>query len=360
VLQVKRILVAQTGFIGDVVLTTPLLQALKARLKPEFLAVLSTPEGAELLRDSGLVDVVITFDKRAKDKGWRGFARLGRSLQGHGFTHALAPHKSLRTGVLLAICRIPHRTGFRESPARLFYHSTVSPNRSLHAAGRILSLASALGIEPTGQERLVLRSQEKAGGASKILGEIGCDGQTPLFGIQPGSIWKTKRWVATGYGKVAKEIRERYGGRALILGGEKDKPIAAGILEHAGKEVIDLVGKTSLSDLMGILRRLKVLITNDSGPMHMAVALGVPVVAVFCSTTRDLGFYPYTNRAVVVEKNLSCRPCGPHGGQRCPVGTEECMRGIRPDEVLRAVDLLLKCPEGNGTEGPPEPLVLSV
>lgn len=355
-----RILVAQTGFIGDVVLTTPLLQTLRARLRPEFLGVLSTPEGADLLWDSGLADVVIPFDKRAKDKGWRGFARLGRLLQGYRFTHALAPHKSMRTAALLAVSGIPHRTGFRESPGWFLYHSSVSQNLSLHAAQRILSLGSALGVEPTGRERLVLRREEEAGNACEILGKIGLAEETPLFGIQPGSIWKTKRWVPTGYAEVAKEIRQKYGGRALILGGEKDRPIAKRIVEYTGEEIIDLAGKTSLRDLVRILRRLRMLITNDSGPMHMAVALGVPVVAIFCSTTRDLGFYPYTRRAVVVEKELSCRPCGPHGGQRCPLGTEECMQGIGPADVLRAVDLLLKCTEGNGAEGPPEPFVLSV
>jgi heptosyltransferase-2 len=156
------------------------------------------------------------------------------------------------------------------------------------------------------------------------------------------------------------EIGERYGGQVVMLGGEQDRPIADRVLEYAGRDVVDLVGKTTLRDLLGILHRLRMLITNDSGPMHMAVALGVPVVAVFCSTTRDLGFYPYTNRAVVVEKNLACRPCGPHGGRRCPIGTEECMRGIAPADVLQAVDLLLRRVERNGSEGPPRPVVLSV
>jgi heptosyltransferase-2 len=90
------------------------------------------------------------------------------------------------------------------------------------------------------------------------------------------------------------------------------------------------------------LGALDVFVTNDSGPMHIAVARGVPTVALFCATTPALGFYPYSTDAVVLQKDLPCRPCSSHGGRRCPLGTEDCIQLIRPEHVLQAVESLLK------------------
>jgi heptosyltransferase-2 len=338
----EKILVAQTGFLGDLVLTTPLLQALRSQRNPDFLAVLCTPHAAELLQDSPLVDEVIPFDKKGKDRGWGRLLNLSAHLREYRFTHVLAPHKSLRTATLLALSRIPLRIGFRESPGWFLYHTTVRQDRHLHSAERILSLAGAMGVEATGREGLSLRiGEERKKRIAELFQTLTVADDKPLFGIQPGSIWATKRWVAKGYAQVALAIQRNLGGQVLILGGAEDCQIADEIIGHGNAEIINLVGLTTLGDLMAVLKRLRLLITNDTGPMHIAVALRVPVVAVFCSTTRDLGFYPYSNRAVVVEKSLSCRPCAPHGRHRCPIGTEECMRGLSAVDVLRGVDLIL-------------------
>src|SRR5262249_53612370 len=97
----------------------------------------------------------------------------------------------------------------------------------------------------------------------------------------------------------------------------------------------------ALPELPAALGLCKVLVTNDSGPMHIAVARAVPVVAIFCATTSTLGFYPYSSKAIVLEKDLSCRPCSSHGGRRCPLGTEDCIRLISPEHVFQAVERLL-------------------
>jgi heptosyltransferase-2 len=114
------------------------------------------------------------------------------------------------------------------------------------------------------------------------------------------------------------------------------------ILALSDNAASSLVGRIGLGELAAAVERCDVFITNDSGPMHVAVARGVPVVAIFCATTPSLGFYPYAAKAVVVEKELSCRPCGAHGGRRCPLGTEDCMRLIKAEDVLLGVDRLLE------------------
>ena len=102
------------------------------------------------------------------------------------------------------------------------------------------------------------------------------------------------------------------------------------------------MGRTSLRELVCALEWCDVFITNDSAPMHVAVARGIPVVALFCATTPSLGFYPYSSMATVVQKDLSCRPCTSHGGRRCPLGTEDCIHLVETVDVLRGVEQVMK------------------
>jgi heptosyltransferase-2 len=126
--------------------------------------------------------------------------------------------------------------------------------------------------------------------------------------------------------------------------------------------VINLCGKTALHDLPAAISACDLFITNDSGPMHIAVGCNVPVIAIFCATTPSLGFYPYTSKAVVVQKELSCRPCSSHGGRRCQLGTEDCIKLIRPEHVLQAAKQVLRLTDGSlvGSCGIHEPYYFTV
>jgi heptosyltransferase II len=143
-------------------------------------------------------------------------------------------------------------------------------------------------------------------------------------------------------------LKEKYLCEILLFGGPEDEEVVAKVDELSGHCAMSLVGRITLRELPAALSLCRVLITNDSAPMHIAVARRVPVVAMFCATTPSLGFYPYSSEAIVLEKDLPCRPCSSHGGRRCPLGTEDCMRLIEADRVLQAVERLLD------PKGPPE------
>jgi heptosyltransferase-2 len=128
----------------------------------------------------------------------------------------------------------------------------------------------------------------------------------------------------------------------LLFGGKDDAAVVRAVETHCGCSVINLVGHITLRELSAAISRCDVFVTNDSGPMHIAVARKVPTVALFCATTPDLGFYPYTSNASVLERRLHCRPCASHGGRRCPLDTEACIREIEPESVFMAVDKLLQ------------------
>ena len=163
-----------------------------------------------------------------------------------------------------------------------------------------------------------------------------------LIGFNPGSVWATKRWSAEGFSRLIQMIKKNYPCEALLFGGPGDVALASRIQELCGGAAVNLAGRIGLREMVWAMRRCRVLVTNDSAPMHMAVACNVPTVAIFCATTPALGSYPYSADSIVLEKELSCRPCGSHGGRRCPLGTEDCIRLITPDQVAQAVVKILQ------------------
>ncbi len=339
----EKILVVQTSFLGDIVLTTPLLSELKRHFPGAEVAVLCTPQAKSLLEGHPDIDEIIPYEKKRNGTKWLRLWRKAEELQSHGFTMALSPHKSLTSGLLLFLARIPYRVGFRQSAAWFFYHKRVNRDSTRHDVERNLSLLQAFGI---GLEKCRPQLRVEVGARSQkivetLFSSLGIKEDNLIFGINPGSVWATKRWTAEGYAALMKRLKERYPCQILLFGGAADHALLEAIQKLSGNVGINLVGRIDLGELPSALDWCDLFITNDSGPMHVAVARGVPVVAIFCATTPSLGFYPYSVKAVIVEKDLACRPCTSHGGLRCPLGTEACMRLIRAEDVLLGVERLL-------------------
>lgn len=340
----EKILVVQTSFLGDVVLTTPLLSAIRRRFPSAHLAVLCTPQAKPLLEVDPDVHEILTDDKKGDGKGWRGVWRKAKELRAQGFTIAFSPHKSFRSGLLLFLAGIPNRVGFRRSAAWFLYRHRVGRDSSRHDAERMLSLLKPFGSDPGGDvgELRVVADSHAGGRVEELFRSLGVGRSGITFGINPGSVWATKRWTAEGYAALMVRLKQKYRCDILLFGGPQDAAVVERIQRLSGNLGVSLAGRFDLRELVCAIGRCDLFITNDSGPMHIAVARGIPVVAVFCATTRSLGFYPYTSRAIVVEKDLPCRPCSSHGGRRCPLGTEDCMRLIGAEDVLRAVEKVLE------------------
>ncbi|MSQ47687.1 MAG: lipopolysaccharide heptosyltransferase II [Deltaproteobacteria bacterium] len=352
-----RLLVAQTGFLGDVVLTTPLLATLHRHLSPSSLTVMTTPQAKPLLDCHPVVNQVLVDAKHTEGQGLLGLWCMAQRLRRERFTLAVAPHKSFRTALLLLLAGIPRRIGFRQSPGWFLYHHTAIRDPHRHEVERILCIMRVFGLEPEDCDRQpqVAYGHEARGKAEALLHEGEIDGTAPLFVVCPGSVWATKRWTVDGFAEVVKKLHRDYG-RVLLCGGPDDIPIAQQVHERSGQCGVNLVGRADLQTFMALVDRARLVISNDSAPMHVAVARHVPVVAIFCATTPSLGYGPYSDRAVVVEKkDLFCRPCGRHGSPTCPRGTDDCMRQVTVADVFAGIDTLIVNAETKRT-----PVALSV
>ncbi len=339
-----NVLVLQTSYLGDTVLTLPLLAEIKRRFPGAKLTFFCSPQGKQLAENSAAIDQVVVDDKKGIDRGWRGIWRQAMRLRQMAFTLALTPHKSFRSALILYLAHIPCRVGFRQSKGWFLFNRLVHRASERHDVERNLSLLGAFGITVEDCERrfeLCGPPDVHTPNSRKVEG-IKAPGERLRIGVNPGSVWATKRWGTERYARLIELLQAHWDCEVVIFGGRDDTRIAEAIQAAAGSNCINLAGKFALAELPAALATCDVFVTNDSGPMHIAVARGVPTVGLFCATTPSLGFYPYSADAVVVQKDLPCRPCSTHGGRRCPLGTEDCMRLIDPEHVVRAVKKLLK------------------
>jgi heptosyltransferase-2 len=340
-----RLLVFQTAFPGDVVLALPVVQAVKKAHPRAHIGFVATPAGASLLQNHPAISSVLVFDKRGEDRGAAGLRRSAARLREEGFEVAVVPHRSIRSAFVTALAGIPCRIGFSSSAGRMFLTERVSYDRTAHEIDRNLSLLGPLGLGPATRALpslypsgtdvaavdTLIRSWRHRGGKSGRW-----------VALAPGSVWATKRWPAAHYVSLARMLVEK-GRTTVIIGGAEDRPLGEKIAGAVGgNSALNAAGSLTLLQSAEFIRRCDLLVSNDSAPMHLAVAMRVPVVALFGPTIPAFGFAPLGASDIVLGlQGLRCRGCRIHGGPECPVGTFECMIALSPGEVFRAVESLL-------------------
>ena len=334
----QSIIVIQTAFIGDAVLTLPMIQRLKKQYPESSIDVIAIPRTAEIFRFHPAVSNVLVYDKRKTDRGIPGILRMIRTLAAHKYDLALVPHRSIRSAIIPALARIPVRVGFDTSAGAFLMTHRAAYRPDLHEIERDLTLLREIGIPQTGKELPSLYPTENDDDVVEtILREAGIPAGTPLVAIAPGSVWATKRWLPERYAGLIATLYGK-GIRSVLVGGKEDEALCSRISSDSGSTALVAAGRLTLLQSAALLRRAKVLVTNDTAPMHLAVAVRTPVVAVFGATVPAFGFSPYGESDTIVEiAGLSCRPCSIHGGNRCPIGTFDCMERISMHTVLEEV-----------------------
>jgi len=322
-----KILLVQTGFLGDVVLSTPVISNLKELFPQAELDVMTTPAAGPLIEHNPHVSNIIRFDKRGEDRGLGGFTSMLRRLRSAKYDCVFSLHKSMRTALLLRLAGISERHGFREAAGWFLYSKTSRRTDLRHEVLRNLAILRCLGKEPAElkQDLLVSWRPEHEKEAELLLREVS---HKSVVAIAPGSVWLTKTWPAEGYAALARRLVAN-GLSVVLIGSEQDTGVARHVQDEAGVEILNLTGKTDLLVSSAIISKAKLLITNDSACLHIASACKTPVVAVFCATTPEMGFGPWNVRAECVGvERLYCRPCGRHGGRACPTGTHACRHNV--------------------------------
>jgi len=335
--EIATVTVVQTAFLGDVLLTLPMIAELKSAMPWARVRLVTTPAAATFVTDLALADEVIAFDKRGSDAGWKGIKAFARSLRCPA--HAvIVPHRSLRTAVLVREMQATWSCTVRTAWSRWVCTQSIPYPSVLHDADRHLRLAAVLtGVVKTKEDvgKIELCTPSDLEAVHHLLHEHGV--RKPYVVVAPGSVWPTKRWSQRHGAALVQTLADR-NDTVVVLG---ETSLADAFPKR--EQVIDLRGKTTFREAAAVINGASVVVCNDSSPLHLATLQHVPVVAVFGPTVPEFGFGPYGPRARVVEETaLSCRPCSPHGTASCPLGTHACMESIEPIRILNAMNEIVE------------------
>ena len=327
-------LVIQTSFLGDVVLTTPLLTHL-ALAGP--VDVVTTPAGGVLLESHPAVRHVIRYDKRGAQRGMGGVVAMAATLRASQYRAAYMAQGSWRSAALAWLARVPQRIGFDTSAGALLYTTRVAYRADWHHAERLYRLAAQDASQAASSPSLHPRAEDRR--AVQLLLDTAPFGATPYIVLAPGSVWATKRWPS--YAALLDALPRDLG--IVIAGGAEDGALAREIVSVAPERVLDATGRLGLLASAALIGQARAVVTNDSLPQHLASAMQTPTVTIFGPTLPAFGFGPLADRRAIVEHapGLECRPCSAHGPMHCPRGHFRCMRDISPAAVATALAPLL-------------------
>jgi heptosyltransferase II len=353
----ERILVRSVNWLGDAVMTTPALLRLRQARPQARITLLSPEKLAGLWEGQPFVDEVLTFS--GPETVWQ----IGRLLRGKGFDIGIAYPNSVRSALELWLARIPKRIGagrgllltqsigrrngamdMRKRSAREVRErvragsqpEAIPPNA--HHVHHYLHLVGALGASA---EPLAPRIDVTAQAMEETRRKFGLtqSASQPWFGLNPGAEYgAAKRWPAERFVEAALALRAKTNCRWVIFGSDGDRELAERIASDAGELILNLAGKTTLRELATALKLCELVLTNDTGPMHLAAAVGTRTVAIFGSTSPELTGPIFSPRARIVRQPVPCAPCFL---RECPIDFR-CMRGISAETVVAAAMDCLK------------------
>jgi len=331
----EKILVRATNWVGDLVMTTPALASIRKSFPDSRISVLVRPPLEGLLAGNPAVDDVILYDKK-KYKGPVGIARLARELRKKRFDRAILLQNAFEAALIAFLADIPVRMGYATDGRRLLLTHAVSVSaetRKKHQVHYYLDMLKSLGMKTAGDTPRLFPDKAEKAEAARLLKSHGIDRGGLIVGVNPGAQYGVaKKWYPERYGEVADRLIESHGASIIIFGGPGDVSVAAAVQASMAGEALNLAGMTTLGGLMALVGMCGLFITNDTGAMHVASALGVPTLAVFGSTD-PVATGPSGSRTRVVRNPVYCSPCLK---RKCPLKHYKCLESVSVEDVYRA------------------------
>jgi heptosyltransferase-2 len=347
-LATAKMLVRVPNWIGDAVLCLPALRALRRALPKAELVVVARPWVADIFRGEELRCRTVAYDSLGRHKGLSGRLRMASILRPEGFAAAILFQNAFDAALLALLARIPIRAGYSRHGRRpLLTHPVPVPRRGeipRHQAHHYLELLRRLGLIEAFSEVRQIPLHGSGHTAARNQLEKLLEKQWPLawrekllVGIGAGATFGTaKRWPPERFAQLARRLSEESGAACVFFGSEHEKPLAESLVAQAGNSAASLAGETSLADFVRVVEGCDLYITNDTGTMHVAAALGVPTLAIF-GPTDEQATRPLGARAQVAAGKAFCRPCLL---RHCPID-HRCMTSVSVEDVFRAAQSIL-------------------
>ena len=349
--RIRRLLIRGTNWVGDSVMAIPALRAVRQLLPRAHITLLVLPWVSDIYQDSPWVDTVWLYDRKGRHAGAAGRVRLIRKLSQGGFDAALLLQNAFEAGLLAWLAGIPLRAGYRRDGRGWLLTHAVSADSRLKArhqtyyyldlverlAGRERALDHPSRIHEKTTLELPLLPEARTRARQQLEME-GVQFRGRVIGVHPGAAFgSAKRWMGDRYAQVLDRLTRTQDAEVILFGSQQEQPIAESICGHMTTRPLVLSGRTRLSELIAMIACCDLFISNDSGPMHLAAALGIPTLALFGSTDQD-ATGPLSPAAVVLNKNVECSPCLL---RKCPID-HRCMTRITAEEVFQNAVRMLR------------------
>ena len=332
---IRRIFIRSTNWIGDAVMTTPAMGRVRAAFPGADITVAANPTVAQLLRHHPDCDRLLVYDKKGVHRGLGGLLRFCAEVRREQFDLAILFQNAIEAAIMTTLAGIPRRAGYNtDCRGFLLTHSVSGWRRArlLHHTDYYLNMLAGLGLQGgDGCLRLHCTEDELSWAREQLSDDW-------WVAINPGATYgSAKRWFPERFAAVADELAEEFSARILLVGGPDERSIAGEVAVSMRTQPLNLAGETSVRQLMALLSRCRLLVTNDSGPMHVAAAFGIPIVAVFGSTDHTTTS-PRAASCRIVRQPTECAPCLK---TKCPTD-HRCMTAVSAADVLEATRNLLR------------------
>ena len=339
----KRILIVRTDRIGDVLLSTPVIKAMREAYPQAYIAMMVSPYTKEIVEGNPYLDEVIIYDKDGKHKRWGRCVKFARNLKKKKFDLSLILHPTNRAHLITYFAGIPRRIGYDRKFA-FFLTDRIKHTKQLgekHESEYSLDLVKYLGIEPQDTSIFLPLKPESEGWIGELFAQGKIMAGDKLLAIHPGASCPSKIWPNERFAQVADSLIEKYDFKVLVIAGPKDMTLAQNVIKNMRHPALNLAGKTSLSQLASILKRCRLFISNDSGPVHVACAVGTPVISIFGRSQKGLNpkrWGPVGDGNKIIIREAGCIECLAHNCLK----EFACLKAITADDVMRAVEEMKK------------------
>ena len=341
--QYRRILIVRTDRIGDVLLSTPVIKALRQKFPQAYISMMVSPYARDIVEGNPCLDEVIVYDKEGKHRGLFGSLKFASRLKKKKFDLAIILHPTNRVHLLTFLAGIPERLGYNRKLGFLLTRSIEHAKQKgqKHEAEYNLELLGNLGITGNARDLFMPVRNDSEKWAENLFNKEGIRDTDKILAINPGASCPSKIWPAERFAEAAEKLSQRYNFKIIILGGPKDMHLADKVSREIKVKAINLSGRTSVSQMASILKRSVLFISNDSGPVHIASALGTPVISIFGRNQAGLSprrWGPLGKQDKYLHKEVGCIQCLAHNCAR----EFACLKAIGVSDVLAAAESILE------------------
>ena len=339
-----RILISRADRIGDLILSTPVFAALREKFPSAWIACLTFCENREIVEGNPHLNEVILYDKKGSEKNWLGNLAFARKVARKNFDVAVHLHSTNRMHWVTWLAGIPVRIGYRRKCGWALTHGFADLKKEglRHEAEYNFDLLGLLGLErPSRLETFFPVSSRARISLESLLNHHKIPRDIPWIAINPSASCPSKRWPAEKFGELVNELGKNREAAFIMIGTSKDRSLIESARRRAQIPVYDLSGRLSLAMLGALLERASLLISNDSGPVHIASALGTPVISLFGRNQAGLSpvrWKPLGEKSRVIWKNVGCNPCLAHD---CEIHFL-CLDAISVSEAAAVAETLLE------------------